>query len=74
MNERNWGGKGKGAGRKKGDVRYVTVSVSLPEDEMELLVESAARQQLTVSRFISKYLDLARAAEFHKKNKKEVKQ
>ena len=31
MNERNWGGKREGAGRKKGEVVYKTISISLPD-------------------------------------------
>ncbi len=58
MNERNWGGKRKGAGRKKGDTIYKTISISLPEEKMEILEEAAEKQQMTVSRFISKYLGL----------------
>ena len=62
MNERNWGGKRKGAGRKKGNTVYKTISVSLPEDELEILQETAERQNMTVSRFISKYFGLDTAA------------
>lgn len=66
MNERNWGGKRKGAGRKKGNTVYKTISVSLPEDELEILQEVAKRQNMTVSRFISKYLGLDTAAQIKK--------
>ena len=53
MNDRNWGGKREGAGRKKGDTVYKTFSVVLPVEEFELLKECAAREKLSVSRFIS---------------------
>ena len=72
MNERNWGGKRQGAGRKKGNVKYKTFSVALPEEEAELLKEIAARQKKTVSRFISEYLQLGVAAEIEKKQKEEM--
>lgn len=58
MNERNWGGKRNGAGRKKGNTVYKTISVSLPEDELAILQDAAQKQKMTVSRFISKYLGL----------------
>ena len=66
MNERNWGGKRKGAGRKKGNTVYKTISISLPECELEILQEAAERQNMTVSRFISKYLGLDTAAQIKK--------
>ena len=66
MNERNWGGKRKGAGRKKGNIVYKTISVSLPQDEMEILKGAAERQQMTVSRFISKYLGLDTIAQINR--------
>ena len=68
MNERNWGGKREGAGRKKGEVVYKTISISLPEDEMQVLQEAAKNQKMTVSRFISKYLGLENFVKFDKKN------
>ena len=66
MNERNWGGKRNGAGRKKGNVVYKTISVSLPEDELAILQDAAQKQKMTVSRFISKYLGLDTMAEITK--------
>ena len=68
MNERNWGGKRDGAGRKKGEVVYKTISISLPEDEIKVLQEAAKNQKMTVSRFISKYLGLENFVKFDKKN------
>lgn len=73
MNERNWGGKRNGSGRKKGDIVYKTISICLPEDEMKVLQEAAERQKMTVSRFISKYLGLDTFAKIDKKNN-EVKE
>lgn len=66
MNERNWGGKREGAGRKKGNTVYKTISVSLPEDELAVLQDAAIQQDMTVSRFISKYLGLDTAAQIKK--------
>lgn len=66
MNERNWGGKREGAGRKKGNTVYKTISVSLPEDELAVLQDAARQQDMTVSRFISKYLGLDTAAQIKK--------
>lgn len=66
MNERNWGGKRNGAGRKKGNTVYKTISVSLPEDELAILQDAAQKQKMTVSRFISKYLGLDTMAEMTK--------
>ena len=71
MNERNWGGKRNGAGRKKGNTVYKTISVSLPEDELAILQDAAQKQKMTVSRFISKYLGLDTMAEISKE--REVK-
>ena len=68
MNERNWGGKREGAGRKKGEVVYKTISISLPENELKVLQEAAKNQKMTVSRFISKYLVLDTFAKINKKN------
>lgn len=68
MNERNWGGKRKGAGRKKGNIVYKTISVSLPEDELEILEDAAKHQNMTVSRFISKYLGLDTMAKINREN------
>lgn len=66
MNERNWGGKRNGAGRKKGNIVYKTISVSLPEDELAILQDAAKNQNMTVSRFISKYLSLDTMAQINK--------
>lgn len=66
MNERNWGGKRNGAGRKKGNTVYKTISVSLPEDELAILQDAAQKQKMTVSRFISKYLGLDTMAQITK--------
>ena len=43
MNDRNWGGKREGAGRKKGDVVYKTFSVVLPVAEADLLKNQAGQ-------------------------------
>lgn len=70
MNERNWGGKRKGAGRKKGvSIIYKTFSVSLPKDEYKVLKDAAERKRMTISRFTSKYLSLDVMAEINKENK-----
>ena len=66
MNERNWGGKRKGAGRKKGNTVYKTISVSLPESELDIFQEAVKRQKMTVSRLISKYIRLDTAAQIKK--------
>lgn len=73
MNERNWGGKREGAGRKKGDIVYKTISITLPAEELEVLQNAAKSQKMTVSRFISKYLGLDTFAKFDKKNREEMK-
>lgn len=70
MNKRNWGGKRQGAGRKKGNVKYKTFSVVLPEDEADLLKRIAERQNKTVSRFISEYLQLGVVVEIEKRRLK----
>ena len=72
MNERNWGGKRKGAGRRKGiSVVYKTFSVSLPEDEYKVLKDAAERQGMTVSRFIRKYLSLETMAQINREKEAE---
>ena len=73
MNDRNWGGKRKGAGRKAGNIVYKTISVTLPEDELEILQRAAESHQMTVSRFISRYLSLDKTAEFNRARKEEQK-
>lgn len=69
MNERNWGGARKGAGRPRGEIVYEDVTIKLPSDEMRILLEAAKRSRLSVSRFVSANLGLAVAAEFEKKQK-----
>lgn len=71
MNERNWGGARKGAGRPRGEIVYEDVTIKLPSDEMRILLEAAKRSKLSVSRFVSKNLGLAVAAEFRKKQEAE---
>lgn len=66
MNDRNWGGKRNGSGRKKGEIEYQTFSVVLPKEEVDLLKRLAKRENLTVSRFISKNLELKERVDFEK--------
>ena len=73
MNDRNWGGKREGAGRKKGDTVYKTFSVVLPVEEFELLKECAAREKLSVSRFISYAIGLSTMVQIHKEREAERK-
>ena len=68
MNERNWGGKRQGAGRKKGKIVYKTISITLPIEELTVLQNAAQNQKMTVSRFISKYLDLETYSKINKGN------
>ena len=72
MKERNWGGKREGAGRKKGEIEYKTFSVVLPKEEVALLRRAAETQEMTVSKFISKYLHLAEVVEIEKNKTEEV--
>ena len=69
MNERNWGGKRNNAGRKKGEFVYKTISVTFPQEELAILDDAAKKQQMTVSRFISKYLGLDTMAKLNKENR-----
>lgn len=62
-----WGGARKGAGRKKGEIEYMTVSIAIPKDEAEILKRMAKGQGMTVSRFVSKCLGLNAAAEAERK-------
>jgi peroxiredoxin len=73
MKQLNWGGKREGAGRKKGDVIYKTISIVLPEEEIEILKEHAVKQNMTVSRFVSKYLGLDTYLQIQKENKTNTK-
>ena len=73
MNDRNWGGKRKGAGRKKGDVVYKTFSIVLPAAEAELLKEYARKEKLSVSRFISMALGLSSTVRIRKEMEEERK-
>lgn len=58
MNERNWGGKRTGSGRKKTGRNTVSVTISLSNDEAQILKQRASQSGLTVSRFVAKYLYL----------------
>jgi hypothetical protein len=71
MEKKQWGGKREGAGRKKGEVVYKTISISLPEDEMKILQQAAENQQMTVSRFIIKYLGLDSMSKFENQRNEE---
>lgn len=71
MNDRNWGGKRNGAGRKKGEIVYKTISVTLPVEELEVLQCEAKKREMTVSRFISKYLGLDTFVKINKKQQGE---
>ena len=73
MNDRNWGGKREGAGRKKGNVVYKTFSVVLPVAEADLLKEYARKEKLSVSRFISKALGLSSMVRIRKEMEEERK-
>lgn len=58
MNDRNWGGSRKGAGRKPtGDkTKFITLTLSI--EQAETLKRWAASEGMTVSRFIVKVLHL----------------
>ncbi len=63
MNESNWGGRRKGSGRKATGKKTATLSITLPIEEVELLKKYAKDSKLSVSKFISKVLGLAKSVE-----------
>lgn len=72
MNGGFWGGARKGAGRKKGEIEYTTVSIALPKEEAEILKKLAKEKNLSVSRFVSKRLGLDKIAETERKARREL--
>ena len=58
MNDRNWGGKRTGSGRKATGRNIVNITLTLTKNEAQTLKERAEYDGLSVSRFISKYLNL----------------
>ena len=69
MNERNWGGSRKGAGRKVSGSDSTTVSLSLTKEQADMLRLFASEENKTVSQFIVEKLHLPKT----KKNKYEKK-
>ena len=58
MNQRNWGGKREGSGRKATGLNIVNITLTLTKEEAQILRERAEHEKLTVSRFIAKHLHL----------------
>lgn len=58
MNDRNWGGKREGSGRKPTGLNIVNITLTLTKEEAQILRERAEYESLTVSRFIAKHLHL----------------
>lgn len=58
MNERNWGGFRIGAGRKATGRNKVNITLTLSTHEAQLLKERAKSMNMTVSRFVAKFLHL----------------
>ena len=58
MNERNWGGFRNGSGRKATGKNVVNITLTLTKNEADVLKERAKYDGLSVSRFVSKYLNL----------------
>lgn len=58
MNDRNWGGARKGAGRKPTGKKTKFITLTLSIEQAEELKRRADSVDMTVSRFIVKYLHL----------------
>lgn len=58
MNERNWGGLRTGAGRKATGKNVVNLTLTLTKYEADILKERAKIDGLSISRFVSKHLNL----------------
>lgn len=56
MNDRNWGGKREGSGRKATGLNIVNITLTLTKEEAKKLKDYAAHENLSVSRFIAKAL------------------
>ncbi len=80
MNDRNWGGRRKGSGRKPTGSNTKNVTLTLTKHQAELLKWSAAIREMTISQYVVQklYLDedfspylLQYKAEVEKKKKEE---
>lgn len=58
MNERNWGGKREGSGRKATGRNTVNITLTLTKSEAESLKKRADDMKMSVSRFVVKFLRL----------------
>jgi len=58
MNDRNWGGARIGAGRKPTGKNIENITLTLTHLEAKILKVRAEEDGLTVSRFVSKWLNL----------------
>ncbi len=56
MNDRNWGGRREGAGRKATGRNIVNITLTLTKEEAKTLKAYADYENLTISRFIAKAL------------------
>lgn len=56
MNDRNWGGRREGAGRRATGRNIVNITLTLTKEEAKTLKEHADFANLTISRFIAKAL------------------
>lgn len=68
MNERNWGGKREGSGRKKTGRNIVNITLTLKKGEAEELKKIAKQENLSVSQLIAKFFHLSSLAEATEKN------
>ena len=60
MNDRNWGGRREGAGRKATGRKTKNITLTLKNEEADLLKKMAQSRNLTISDFISETLFLNR--------------
>lgn len=63
MNDKNWGGRRAGSGRKATGINIVNITLTLTKNEATTLKERADYDGLSISRFVSKWLCLEPQAE-----------
>lgn len=66
MNERNWGGRREGSGRKATGKNIVNITLTLKKNEAAQLKKIAEQEKLSVSHLISKFFNLEKLAENEK--------
>lgn len=62
MNERNWGGRREGAGRKATGRNTINITLTLKKNEAEQLKKIASQKNISISQLISNSFHLSELA------------